>query len=377
MAIGIDASRAFQAAPTGLGVYATEVLRRLIPDPPEPLRLYLNARQPPDSAPPLPPPSEYRCLPLPRGWTALRLRLEVQRHPPELLWIPAYRLPGGPVPRSVVTIHGLEPHFAQDAYPAAERRRVDRFVKDTLRRAARVITPSETTKRDLASVYGADPDRITVIPHGVAEGLGPRPLPECLPVLEELGVESPYFLVVGAHHPRKQVPFLLDQFAQAFPSPSHAGPRLVVTNVAPALAAELHSQAARLGLPRRLITLPHVAGVRLAALYSAAVAACVPSQYEGFGLPALEAMACGAPLLANRSGGVAEIAEEAAEMVAPGDRNGWVQGLRRLLDQPALRQQRREEGLKRAAGFSWDRSAALHRATLLAEAALARPAAEG
>ncbi|MGH7609366.1 MAG: glycosyltransferase family 4 protein [Candidatus Dormibacteria bacterium] len=375
MAIGIDASRAFQAAPTGIGVYSTQVISRLIPDPPAPLWLYLNSRRPPEAAPPLAAGSEFRCLRLPRGWTAVRLRLELQRRPPSLLWVPAYRLPGGALPRAVVTVHGVEHRFAASTYTAGERRAMERFVADTLRRAARVIAPSETTKADLVHLYGAAPDQVVVIPHGVAPEFVPLSEEVSLPVLEELGVTRPYFLVVGAHHPRKQVPFLLDQFAQAFPSPSHSGPQLVVTNAEAETAQALQAQAARLGLPRRLRTLPHLGGSRLAALYSAAVAACVPSLYEGFGLPALEAMACGTAVIANQAGGVQELARGAAELIAPGDAHGWAQGLRRLLDDPAQRAHLSKLGRARAQDFSWERSASAHRELLAAELALAQESA--
>jgi glycosyltransferase involved in cell wall biosynthesis len=371
MELGIDASRAFQPEPTGIGVYATEVLSRLIPAPPAPLRLYVNRRTPPKSAPPLPSGSSWRCIPLPRGWTVLRLRREVRRRPPQLLWVPAYRLPPGRLPRSVVTVHGVEHRFAPQAYPSGEAAQVEAFVVDTLHRAARVIVPSETTKADLVNLFAADGGRISVIPHGISAALRPLTEDRFTPLLLGLGVEIPYFLTVGAHHRRKNVPFLIDQFARAFPPDDLSGVRMVVTNAAGDTGRSLLEQANRLGLGGRVLVLDHVAGERLAALYSGALGACVPSLYEGFGLPALEAMACGAPVLANSVGGVQEIAQGAALLVEGDGPAGWVEGFHRLLWEPELRAHLRGLGIARAAGFSWERSAQAHVELLASELRLA------
>jgi glycosyltransferase involved in cell wall biosynthesis len=371
MEVGIDASRAFQPEPTGIGVYATEVISRLMISPPAPLRLYLNRRTPPKSAPPLPSGSSWRCIPLPRAWTVYRLRRELRKRPPRLLWVPAYRLPPGKLPRSVVTVHGVEHRFAPHAYPSGESAQVEAFVVDTLQKASRVITPSETTKADLVHLFGADPNLITVIPHGISAGLRPLPEDQFLPIVRELRVEPPYFLSVGAHHRRKNVAFLIDQFGRAFPPGDLSGVRMVVTNAGGEVGRDLLEQANRLGLGGRVVALDHVAGERLAALYSGAIGACVPSLYEGFGLPALEAMACGAPVLANSVGGVQEIAQGAALLVEDDDPAGWVQGFHRLLWEPGLRAHLRGLGIGRASGFSWDRSAQAHCELLVSELALA------
>jgi len=369
--IGIDASRAFQSEPTGIGVYATQVISRLLATPPASLRLYLNRSSAPEAAPGLPPGSEWRCMPFPRGWTAFRLRRELQRHPPTLLWVPAYRLPPGRVPRSVVTVHGVEHRFAPVAYPGRDAAAVESFVLDTLRRAARVITPSETTKSDLVHLYHADPQLVTVIPHGIAADLRPIAPDRQEGLLRPLGVRPPYFLVVGAHHPRKNVPFLVTQFARAIVDPRAAEVRLVVTNAAGQVGDELQARSAASGAAGRVTTLGHVSGEQLAALYSGSLAACVPSLYEGFGLPALEAMACGTPVLASDVGGLREIATGAGLLVPADDGGAWVEELRRLVQDPGLRDHLRALGLARAARFSWDLSAREHAELLAAELRLA------
>ncbi len=371
VAIGIDASRAFEAAPTGIGVYATQVCRGLIASPPAQLRLYRNARQAPLAAPPLSAGSEWCLIPLPRGWTRLRLALEVRRRPPELLFVPAYRLPPGRLPRSVVTVHGVEHRLAAQAYPGASGQAVESFVKDALARAARLIVPSETTRADLVQLYSADPAAITVIPHGVAAELGPRGPDQVAAVTARLAIPGPYFLVVGAHHRRKNIPFLIRAFASAFPA-GRERPWLVVANASGPSASELAQVSQVAGCSDQLRLLPHLDGEALAALYSGALAACVPSLYEGFGLPALEAMACGAPLLAGDVGGVAEVAAGAALLVDLGSHREWVEALTRLAMEPGLRSHLGRLGLARASRYSWERSVVDHSLLLADELARAR-----
>ena len=368
MAIGIDASRAFQEGATGIGVYSTRICSGLIADPPAPLILYLNRGTPPPTAPELSPPSRWRPIPLPRGWTRLRLGWEVRRRPPELLFIPAYRLPPGRLPRSVVTIHGVEHKLAPEAYPGRAAARVDDFVVDTLDRAARVIVPSETTKADLVHHYRADPGRITVIPHGVAPHFHPDPAAGGAPQ-GRVGSGGAYLLAVGAHHPRKNIPFLVRSFARAFATAIEP-PRLVVTNATGPVARELDRQAQRAGI--RLELLPHVEGEELAQLYRGAVAACVPSLYEGFGLPALEAMACGTPVVAAQVGGVEEIAAGAALLVSPTSEQEWAEALVRVATDPELRAHLSSLGLARAREFTWERSVRQHRLLLQHELELSR-----
>ncbi|HUY56196.1 MAG TPA: glycosyltransferase family 1 protein [Candidatus Nanopelagicaceae bacterium] len=371
MAIGIDASRAFQAAPTGIGVYATQVCRGLIANPPSELRLYRNARRAPLTAPPLPAGSEWRLIPLPRGWTLVRLALEVRRHPPELLFVPAYRLPPGRLPRSVVTVHGVEHRLAAQAYPGGSGQAVESFVQDALARAARLIVPSETTRADLVQMYSADPATITVIPHGVGAELEPRSADQVAVATARLGIPGPYFLAVGAHHRRKNIPFLIRAFASAFPA-GRERPWLVVANATGRTAIELTRVAQVAGCSDHLRLLPHVSGEALGALYSGALAACVPSLYEGFGLPALEAMACGAPVLAGDVGGVAEVAAGAALLVELGSQPEWEAALIRLAREPGLRSHLRQLGLARAGRYSWKRSIEDHSLVLADELARAR-----
>jgi glycosyltransferase involved in cell wall biosynthesis len=371
--IGIDASRAFAASPTGIGVYSTEVISGLAEDPPADLLLYLNARRPPEGAPRLPRGSEYAPIPLRRGWTRLRLRWELSRRPPDLLFVPAYRLPPGTLPPSVVTVHGVEHRMTGSAYSEAAARSVDDFVRDTLLRARRVITPSETTRSDLCHLYGADPAKVTVIPHGVSQALLGTDPGATFGELERLRVPRPYLLVVGAHHPRKNVQQAVRALAAAFPG-ADGSPSLVVANASGTAALELARLAQQLGVGGRVLLLPHLGPPALAALYRGSEATLVPSLYEGFGLPALEAMALGSPVLAGDSGAVAEVAAGAAILLPSRDLQRWAEAIRELMGNPGLRRHLAGLGRERSSRYTWERSVAAHRALLLEELSAGRVA---
>ncbi len=373
MVIGLDASRAWSASGSGIHVYATQVCGGLIADPPAPLRLYWPQRRPPAAAPPLAPGSRWRCIPLPRGWTRLRLRLEVARHPPAVLFVPAYRLPPGRLPRAVVAIQGLEHRLAAAAYPPAERRALDSFVADSLRRASAVVVPSETTRRDLVDLFDADPEQLVCIPHAPRTDLPTLTGEQAAGLRAPLALPAPYLLAVGGQHPRKNLPFLAGVLGAAAAAGCGAG--LVCTAVPAARAAALGDAARAAGVAERVRCLPHADRATLAALYQGALAVVIPSLYEGFGLPAVEAMAQGVPVLANDVGAVREVAAGAAWLVPVADRDGWRDAVVQLAADPALRIRLRAEGRRRAAGFSWAASVAAHRRLPQRELALSRAGA--
>jgi glycosyltransferase involved in cell wall biosynthesis len=255
----------------------------------------------------------------------------------------------------VATVHDLAFRHYPEAYPAAGRRYHDRSARIVAGEAARVLVPSESTARDLAELYGVDRGRVTITPLGVEvpdepDHAGARRL------LGELGVRGPFLLAVGTLEPRKNLPRLLDAFGEAAAElPDHWlvvvgpvgwGPRLRPT-----------WDSVRVKLAGRV-------GDRLLhALYQAADGLAYPSLYEGFGLPVLEAMANGTPVLTSDRSSLPEVAGGAALLVDPLDRAAIAAGLVRLAGDAALRDRLTEAGQRRAAGFSWRATAAATWAT--------------
>ncbi|MHB1941046.1 MAG: glycosyltransferase, partial [Candidatus Dormibacteria bacterium] len=182
-----------------------------------------------------------------------------------------------------------------------------------------------------------------------------------------------YLLVVGAHHPRKNVQQAVRALAAAFPG-AGGSPSLVVANAAGEAASELARLAQELGVGRRVLLLPHLGPAALAALYRGSEATLVPSLYEGFGLPALEAMALGSPVLAGDSGAVAEVAAGAAILLPSRDLQRWAEGIRELMSNQDLRRHLSGLGRERSSRYTWERSVAEHRAVLLEELSAGRGA---
>ena len=273
---------------------------------------------------------------------------------------------------SVVTVHDLAfilmPETAPQAVPWW-RRAVERAVRD----AERVIVPSASTRRDLLRLVGADPDRVLVVPLGVDRSVFSPTAPERIEEVRlRFGVEEPYLVFLGRHQ-RKNLRGLLRAFATI---PDDVRPRLVVTGSAPWTPdGSDHDAPALAELPyrvRRQVSLVgYVSPEDAAALLSGSIGLAFPTLYEGFGFPALEAMACGAPVLTSNTSSLPELVGDAAILVDPQDEGAIADGLQRLLTDAPLRGRLRTAGLRRAAGYDWDETARATAAAL--HAAVARP----
>jgi glycosyltransferase involved in cell wall biosynthesis len=255
----------------------------------------------------------------------------------------------------VATVHDLAFRHFPDAYPAAGRRYHERSARIVADEAARVLVPSEATARDLAELYGVDRGRVTITPLGVEVPPEPdRAGAERL--LRDLGVRGRFLLAVGTLEPRKNLPRLLDAFGQvADELPGHWLVVVGPVGWGPRLRPTWDSVRVKLAGP--------VGDAVLHALYQAADGLAYPSLYEGFGLPVLEAMANGTPVLTSDRSSLPEVAGDAALLVDPHDRSAIAAGLVRLAGDEDLRRRLVEAGRRRAAGFTWRATAAATWAT--------------
>jgi glycosyltransferase involved in cell wall biosynthesis len=250
----------------------------------------------------------------------------------------------------VATVHDLGFRHYPDAYPAAGRRYHDRAARIVAAEAARVLVPSEATARDLAELYAVDRGRVTVVPLGVQPPARPDHRGAAR-LLHDLGVRGPFLLAVGTLEPRKNLPRLLDAFGEVTDElPDHwlvvAGP----VGWGPRLRPTWDSVRVKLAGP--------VGDATLHALYERADGLAYPSLYEGFGLPVLEAMAHGTPVLTSDRSSLPEVAGDAALLVDPLDRGAIAKGLYRLVADTALRERLAAAGPRRAAAFTWQATAA-------------------
>jgi glycosyltransferase involved in cell wall biosynthesis len=220
-----------------------------------------------------------------------------------------------------------------------------------------VLTISETSKRDLVRLYGADPARVDVAYPAVDERFKPAPQAEIERVRARYGLNDRYVLHLGTIKPRKNLPRLIHAFSQA-PLPSAT--QLALGGMSTTGARAVAQAVAQNGLLERVRRLTYVPDDDLPALYSGAACVAIVSLYEGFGMPALEALACGAPLVASNRGSLPEIVGDAAILVDPLDVRSIADGLTRAVDQAS----RGAAGPARAASFTWSAAAQVTRAAL-------------
>ncbi len=361
MRIGIDASRAQVERRTGTERYALEITRALVAAAPEEeFVLYLRQRPDPGLLP-HPPRVRWRVIPTPRLWTALGLTVEMLRRPPDVLFVPAHSLPLAQPRATVATIHDL----GYLRFPG-EHDRAARILRDVANRwsaarARRLIAVSAATRDDLVACYDVDPARITVVYHGRGRSFQPiEPAAARREVAARFGLDGPYFLFVGTLQPRKNVERLLaafDRFVQRTGRP-HA------LAMAGAPGWQQRRLGRALGAMRardRVRLLGYVSDGHLPALMSGATALALPSLYEGFGLPALEAMACGTPVVASSTSSLPEVVGDAGLLVDPLDVDAIADALATLAGDDVLGAELGRRGLARAAEFTWERAA---RATL-------------
>jgi glycosyltransferase involved in cell wall biosynthesis len=280
-----------------------------------------------------------------------QLALAARRDRVDLYHAPHYVCPPWLPCPAVVTVHDLI-HLRfplRHRHPLAPLY-VRVMLRLALRRARRLVTVSESTRQDLVERLGARPERIRVIPNGVGAPFGPADeLSAVDPALDQLGVGRPYFLFAGNPLPHKNVPRLLEAFAGLPPALG----RLVLVGIPPAARDAIDRLCRAPGLGARVHVLAPVPAPILARLYQRATGVVCPSLWEGFGLAALEAMACGAPVIAGNRGGLPEVVGDAGLLVDPTDVDALREAMYTLAGQESLRAALRARGLARARAFSW------------------------
>jgi len=278
----------------------------------------------------------------------------------ELLHAPHYTLPlgwGGP---SVVTIHDL----IHVRFPRFHRPGVALYARVMARLAAKrariVIADSEATKRDIVELLGTPEEKVRVVSLGVSSRIQRRPAEEVARFREERGLPEGYLLYVGARKRHKNLGLLL-RAAATMPASQRAP--LVLSGREWTGDDPLAVLAASLGVKDTIGFAGDLRDdVELSCLYSGASLLVQPSLAEGFGLPPLEAMACGVPVLSSDAGSLPEVLGDAAELLPPRDPEAWAAAVLRLLSDAAKRAALAERGSRRAAGFTWERTAAMTRA---------------
>jgi len=259
--------------------------------------------------------------------------------------------------RLVVTIYDLTVLTHPEFHLPANVEHCLGGTRQAIERAAVLVAVSEHTRRELVERLGAPADRITVV-HGAADESFRRVTDAAALdlVRRRYGLPRDFVLFLGALEPRKNLTGLLEAWA-TLPTALRREVRLVVAGSRGWLQEPVLAHVQKLGLEDDVHFAGYVAQDDLAALYSLAVALAYPSLAEGFGLPVVEAMACGTPVLTSNVSSLPEVAGDAALLVSPTDVAALADGISRLLEDAALRARLRDRGVERAARFSWERCA--------------------
>lgn len=228
-----------------------------------------------------------------------------------------------------------------------------------LRAATAVIAVSECTRRDALRLYGLDEARVRVIHEGVGGQFRPAGPQAISAVRRRYGLPERFILYLGTIEPRKNLSTLLDAYLALRSQGTACG--LVIAGRQGWRSQPFMRRLRELGLEEEVSLPGFVTEADLPALYSAASLLALPSLYEGFGLPVLEAMACGTPVVCSNTSSLPEVAGDAALLVAPHDTAGWAGAMGHVLADPALQAELRARGLARARRFGWPAAA---RATL-------------
>jgi glycosyltransferase involved in cell wall biosynthesis len=359
MLIGIDASRAATRERTGTENYSLNLIGHLLAlESGHRYRLYFN-RPPAVELFPMTADLELRIMTFPRLWTHLRLSWEMARQPPDVLFVPAHVLPLVHPQSSVVTVHDLGYLYYPEAHPLLDRLYLDLSTRYNARVASRVIAVSQATKDDLIQHYGIEPDKITVVYSGHDETMQPVEDEATIEkVKARYGIRGDYILYVGTLQPRKNLERLLEAYAIVRKQAQRdETPCLVIAGRKGWLYNQIFQHIVRLDLESKVIFPGYVPQDDLPALLSGACLFVFPSLYEGFGLPVLEAMACGTPVLCSNASSLPEVAGEAALLVDPIDVKSMAEAMNCLLQDEGLRTQLVERGFQQVRRFSWDRCA--------------------
>jgi glycosyltransferase involved in cell wall biosynthesis len=258
---------------------------------------------------------------------------------------------------TVVTVHDLSFFRYPELFTRSRRAYQQRLTPWTARRAAAVTADSQATKDDLVALCGVDARKVHVVYPGVDAAMQPVADRERLRALRRRhGLPERFILFLGTIEPRKNLVMLLEAFAllvrrEKLP---HS---LVIAGGQGWNYAEVYATAERLNLGERVIFSGYVSQVELPLWYNAAEALAYPSLYEGFGLPPLEAMACGTPVVVSNVSSLPEVVGSAAPAVDPRDAAAWADALARLLTDDAYRAEVSAAGLRRAQSFTWERTA--------------------
>ena len=361
MRIGIDG---IPLAPprAGIGHYTFELARSLAALLPEdefeaiaPVPIMLDAEEG------IPVPTNLKSVYVPvntisRRWWRFGLPLYVRRNRLDLFHGTNYNLPLWSGCRTVVTIHDLSLLLHSNTHREDLVRRARTRLPVVTRIANRIITDSESVKREISEHLNVSPEKITAVPLAPRRAFYPADPQRAPQICRELGVEDDFILFVGTVEPRKNLITLVRAFEELLHT-TELRPQLVIAGAKGWLTDELFANVDATARRERILFTGYISDEQLRALYSSCRLCVYPSLYEGFGLPTLEAMACGAAVITSRIPVMIETVGTSARLIEPTEVSDLTAALVELLTDENARRHFATSGLQRAAEFTWERTA--------------------
>jgi len=287
----------------------------------------------------------------------LTLSAELRRNPVDVLHVQFTAPPFSPCP-VVVSIHDLSFEHLPQTFKWRSRKQLRITVRRSAREAAQVIALSEYARNDIIASYSLRPENVSVIPLAASAHFRPVPNEEVQRIRQTYGIEGEYILSVGAIQPRKNLGRLVAAYSRLrWAKPEGKLPKLVLVGKCAWLYDETLRTIKELEVSNSVILTGYVPEADLPALYSGAICFVYPSYFEGFGLPPLEAMKCGTPVIVGNKTSLPEVVGDAGLLVDPFDVDDIACVIQRVLTDSNLRAQLRVQGLERAKHFDWQMTA--------------------
>ena len=351
MIIGIDGNEANVTYKVGVSVYTFQLLNYFQKQASENLQFIVYLRKSPQSD--LPPSTEfftYKIIWGPMLWSQLFLPLhlwlfKIQGKLLNVFFSPAHYIPRNCPFKTIVTIHDLSYIYFPDEFLKKDLFQLKNWTEYSLKNSSKIIAVSKTTKKDIIHEYGINDEKISVVYNGYEHHYENSP-PPAKPVISE-----PYFLYVGTIQPRKNLSFLISAFAQF--SKRNPTYKLVLAGKKGWLYENIYKKVEQLRMENTILFPGFVSESTKDVLYKNAAAFIMPSLYEGFGIPLLEAMAHACPTLSSFSSSLPEVGGEACLYFDPKDNNDLVEKMETIVSDKNLKRKLISAGKKRVENFSW------------------------
>jgi glycosyltransferase involved in cell wall biosynthesis len=358
MIIGIDGNEANIENRVGVGQYAYNLLLSLYKlDSKNQYIIYL--KNPPLKDLPISKPNwQYRVFGPQKLWTkfALPLRLYTQKEKLNLFFSLSHYSPSfSPFP-TIPTIHDLGYLQYQDQFTKKDLYQLINWTKQSIKKAAHIITVSNFSKKEIEKTYNINPEKISVAFNGVGE-IPKISQIDCEKVLSKFQITKPYFLYLGTLKPNKNIPFLIKSFSLYLRSNiDDRRSKLVIAGKKGWLFQEIFETVKKEKTENNVIFTDYINELEKWFLYKNAIALVIPSLYEGFGIPALEAMKSGTPVIASSIDSLKEVVENSGLLIDPLNNQDLIDKMIKISD-PKIREKYSVLGLKQAQKFTWDNTA--------------------